>query len=332
MLELNKMNGKAGHRKMSWVKLQEIIMRDPFILTDRKQNCYFLYGTDMMTCDGAANVDPCFLCYVSEDLENFYGPYIVFEPEKGFWGVKNYWAPEVYEYEGKYYMLASFKGGIKEDRGTAVLVADAPEGPFREHSHGHVTLPGHECLDGTLYIEEGQPWVIFCHEWTEIYYGKIKALPLEKDLSKVEDYKKELLLVDTQTDGIPWIRQMRDDRVGKTGYLTDAPFLYKMKNGRLLLLWSSYAVNENGGKGGYVVAGCVSKSGRLEGPWEHLEHPLLDVNAGHGALFLDLHKQLRLVLHTNDTAHGEEHPMILSVKENEEGLLIENMTRRICNV
>ena len=308
-------------------------MRDPFILTDKKRNCYFLYGTDMQTCDGAANIDPCFLCYVSEDLENFYGPYVVFEPEKNFWGVKNYWAPEVYEYEEKYYMFASFKGGIKEDRGTGVLISDMPEGPFREHSKGHITLRGHECLDGTLFIDEDeQPWVVFCHEWTELYYGKIKALPLKKDLSEVADFQKEIILVDTEKNHLDWIRQMKDDRVGKIGYLTDAPFLYRLSNGTLLLTWSSYAVKNADGKGGYVVAGCISRSGKIQGPWEHQNHLLLDEDSGHAAIFTDLKGNLKLVLHTNDTFHGMEHPIIVSVKEQKEALFVEDGDRRRFNV
>lgn len=80
-------------------------------------------------------------------------------------------------------MFASFKGGIGEDRGTAVLIADRPEGPFVPLSDGHVTLKGHECLDGTLLIDGGRPYIAFCHEWTELYYGKIKALPMKDDLS-----------------------------------------------------------------------------------------------------------------------------------------------------
>lgn len=322
---LNRIKGKEGCWKAAWRKLEEIRMRDPFIYTDRERECYFLYGTDMGLVDGAADIEPCFLCYVSRDLENFFGPYAAFEPEQGFWGVKNYWAPEVYRYQGRYYMFASFKGGIGEDRGTGVLIADAPEGPFREHSRGHVTLPGHECLDGTLYVDgAGKPWIVFCHEWTELYYGKIKALPLTRDLSAVEDYDRVMTIVDTEKDSLPWIRHMEDSRVEKKGFLTDAPFLYKLQSGGLLLMWSSYSIPEYepGGSGGYVIAGVLSRSGALEGPWEHLPGLLLDKNAGHSALFRDLEGKLKIVSHCDDTLHGEERPVILDVTEEKERLLI----------
>lgn len=322
---LSQIKGKEGCRKAAWRKLEEIRMRDPFIYTDRERGCYFLYGTDMGLVDGAADIEPCFLCYVSRDLENFFGPYAAFEPEKGFWGVKNYWAPEVYRYRERYYMFASFKGGIGEDRGTGVLIADAPEGPFRDHSRGHVTLPGHECLDGTLYVDgAGKPWIVFCHEWTELYYGKIKALPLKEDLSAVEDYDRAITIVDTEKDSLPWIRHMEDSRVEKKGFLTDAPFLYKLQSGGLLMMWSSYSVPEYepGGSGGYVIAGVLSRSGSLEGPWEHLPGLLLDKNAGHSALFRDQEGNLKIVSHCDDTLHGEERPVILDVTEEKEWLSI----------
>ena len=301
--------------------LSELRMRDPFIFPDRNRNLYFLYGTGMGFADGAANIDPYFDFYVSEDLKLFYGPFLAFEPPKGFWGVKNYWAPEVHLYRGRYYMFASFKGGIGCDRGTAVLAADAPEGPFVPLSNSHMTLPGHECLDGTLYVEDGQPYIVFCHEWTELYYGKILALPLKDDLSGLKDLRP-ITIVDTEKDPLPWIRLMRDDRVSKTGLLTDAPYLHRLPGGKLLMTWSSYAAPSAGGEAGYVIAGVISDSGKIAGPWRHLEKPILDHDAGHSALFYDLEGNLRLVSHAHDRNHGGETPVILSVREHEEGIEI----------
>lgn len=324
MLELNKIcNLKKGVRETGVWKLTDIHMRDPFIFTDEKRGLYFLYGTTVEICDGAANVDPYFEVYISCDLKNFEGPYVAFEPEKGFFGVKHFWAPEVFFYQGSYYMFATFKGGIGEDRGTAILKADRPEGPFFPHSKGHVTLKGHECLDGTFYLDkQGKPWIIFCHEWTEMYFGTIKALPLSGDLKNTLT-QEPVVLVDTEKDNLPWIRHMSDPRVNKTGYLTDAPFLYEKADGGLLLLWSSYSVkNYKGcGSGGYVVALCESESGNVEGPWRHQEKLLLDENTGHSSLFRDLSGELCLISHGNDTLHGFEYPVIFRL-DTQDGLKI----------
>lgn len=306
------------------VTLDQIYMRDPFVLADARRGLYFLYGTNCAVADGAANVDPYFDFYVSTDLVHFRGPYLAFEPPAGYWGVKHYWAPEVYAYKGRYYMFATFKGGIGQDRGTAVLVADAPEGPFVPLSDGHVTLKGHECLDGTLFVaDDGTPWIAFCHEWTELYYGKIKALPLRPDLSASLE-ADPVVIVDTETDTIPWIRLMRDDRVSKTGLLTDAPFFHRLPSGKLLMTWSSYSKpGYQGGEGGYVIAGCVSDSGQITGPWRHLPQLILDHDVGHSSLFRDLAGNWKLVSHCNDEKHGQEHPIILDVTEEEERIVVQ---------
>lgn len=315
MLELSKRLGlKKGARTAGLHKLGDIHMRDPFIFTDKARGLYFLFGTAMEICDGAANVDPYFEVYVSTDLNNFEGPFAAFVPERGFFGVKHFWAPEVIEYGGSYYMFATFKGGIGEDRGTAILKADLPEGPYKPHSEGHVTLKGHECLDGTFYMEDGRPWIAFCHEWTEMYFGTIKALPLKEDLTASTE-EEPIVLVDTEKDIIPWIRHMEDPRAEKKGYLTDAPFFHRTADGRLLLLWSSYSVrgyHETGG-GGYVTAVCESLSGSVKGPWKHCEKLLLDENTGHSSLFYDLDGRLCLISHGNDTLHGCEYPVIYRV-------------------
>lgn len=117
---------------------------------------------------------------------------------------------------------------------------------------------------------------------------------------------------------------MHDPRVHKKGYLTDAPYFHRLPDGSLLMLWSSYAIPDymGEGDGGYVIAGCISKNGKVEGPWEHIPRLLLDHNAGHSALFYDLQGNLRLISHCNDTKHGQESPVILDVRERRDGIQI----------
>ena len=141
------------------MKREEINIRDPYVLTRNGQ--YYLYGTRGATCWGPADG---FDVYVSRDLENWDGPFECFHNDGTFWADRNYWAPEVHEYHGKLYMLASFK---REDlcRGTAILTADDPLGPFVPHSDGRVTPSNWECLDGTLYVSpDDKPYLVFAHE------------------------------------------------------------------------------------------------------------------------------------------------------------------------
>lgn len=61
-----------------------------------------------------------------------------------------------------------------EKRGTAILVADRPEGPYEPWSEGPVTPEDWLSLDGTLYVDEaGDPWMVFCHEWVQIQNGTV---------------------------------------------------------------------------------------------------------------------------------------------------------------
>jgi len=112
---------------------------------------YYLYGTTDANCwDGPA---VGFDAYFSADLRQWEGPLAVFRPAPDFWSDQNFWAPEVHRWRGRYFMLASFKAA-DVCRGTQILVADNPLGPFRSHSDGPVTPRAWECLGGTLFIDD----------------------------------------------------------------------------------------------------------------------------------------------------------------------------------
>ena len=82
------------------LKREDIRIRDPFILTEN--GMYYMYGT---TCVNGGNT---FSVYVSKDLENFEGPFIVFDGSKeNFWADLDYWAAEVWKYNGKFYLFIS---------------------------------------------------------------------------------------------------------------------------------------------------------------------------------------------------------------------------------
>lgn len=308
---------EKGFRTIRTIATADIHMRDPFVFTSKEEQRYYLFGTTF--ADGAGDKDPIFEVYVSPDLETWTGPYVAFQPPKGFWGVRHYWAPEVFEIDGSYYMFASFKGGIGENRGTGILVADHPAGPYRPHSDGPVTIAGSECLDGTYHEDrDGQRWIIFCHEWTELYEGRIKALRLTHDLKS--SFGEPVTILNAAER--EWIRLFGDPRIEKQGYLTDAPFLYEARDGELLLLWSSYSVPNysDTGLGGYTVAIARSANGRMEGPWTHDKQLLMDRNAGHSSLFRDLEGKLRICTHYPDTPHGQERPLFIPIEETDTGL------------
>lgn len=267
----------------------DIQIRDPFVLPIEESGLYYLYGsTDKDIWKGKATG---FDVYRSKDLENWEGPFPAFRPPADFWSDTNYWAPEVHIYKGRYYMFATFKAeGVC--RGTQILVADDPLGPFVPHSDGPVTPRDWECLDGTLYVDkEGKPWMIFCHEWVQIKDGTICAIQLADDLSKAVGDPIKLFAASEA----PWVDQLESPRHGP-GYVTDGPFMYHSSDGKLYMLWSSF----RGGR--YAQGLAASESGDVLGPWEQLPEPLYESDGGHGMIFKTFDGRIMLSLHSpNDT-------------------------------
>ncbi len=283
---------------------EQIHIRDPFVLLYDKK--YYLYGTRGKECwgDHAAGLD----VYVSRDLHNWEEPRQCFTPPAGFWSDRNFWAPEVHVYEGELYMFASFYSETRR-RGTQILKAASPMGPFLPISQGPATPPQWECLDGTLYVEQdGTPYMVFCHEWVQCGAGEICAVELTKDLKDPVGEPRLLFRADEPS----WVTPYH----GPESYVSDGPFLYRAENGELLMLWSSFQGES------YVQAVARSDNGRLDGRWLHDPQPLADFDSGHGMLFRTTEGQLILSLHTpNETPY--ERPAFFPVREEHGRLWVE---------
>ena len=290
----------------------DIQIRDPFVVPVAEEMRYYLYGTTDRDCWNVPGTG--FDCYISSDLENWEGPLPVFRTQAGFWADRQFWAPEVHRYggytpsEGRYFMFASFKAS-RVCRGTQVLVSDAPCGPFVPHSSGPVTPRGWECLDGTLFVDQdGNPWMIFCHEWVQVGDGEMCAVGLSRDLETVQG--DPLLLF--HASEAPWTTPVDE----KGHYVTDGPFLHRAKNGTLLMLWSSF------GPRGYALGMARSKTGHVSGPWLQDPQALYDEDGGHGMLFRTFAGELTLAIHTPNKTPNER-PVFVPVQERDGCLYLE---------
>lgn len=272
--------------------LADIQIRDPFVLTVPEEGAYYLFGsTDADIWKPPATG---FDCYRSTDLETWEGPIAAFRPPAGFWSDRNFWAPEVHRYADRYFMFATFKAdGVR--RGTQILVADRPQGPFRPWSDGPVTPHDWECLDGTLHVDaSGRPWIVFCHEWEQVWDGEVVAQRLADDLTHAEGEPIVLF----RASSAAWARPLQHPRIpeGVDAYVTDGPFLHRLDDGTLLMLWSSF------GDSGYAMGIARSSTGTVLGPWEQLPEPIWAADGGHGMIARTLDGQLLLTLHQpNDT-------------------------------
>ncbi len=287
----------------------QIQMRDPFVLPVSAERRYYLFGTT--DTNAWSGLGTGFDCYASADLLAWEGPIPAFRPPAGFWANTQFWAPEVHVYRGRWYMFASFAGPGRR-RGTQVLVADAPAGPYLPHSDGPVTPGAWECLDGSLHIDAaGRPWIVYCHEWVQIRDGGMYAQRLADDLSRAVG---EPLLLFTASQA-PWTNGFPDPRSPGMNFVTDGPFLHRAADGSLLMLWSS------SGREGYAM-GVARSTGGVTGPWFHAERPVFAKDGGHGMLFRTFAGALMMTLHApNDTPR--ERPCFIPVREVAGGLVID---------
>lgn len=279
------------------MKLNEIHIRDPYILLDNGK--YFMYGTRGKGCWGK---DTGLDVYVSDDLDEWSDPIEVFTKPDDFWADRHFWAPEVHVYNGNYYMFVSFKSN-SHCRGVQILKADSPMGPFLLHSDGPITPEKWECLDGTLYVDNGRPYMVFCHEWLQVKDGEMCAMPLSDDLK--QSIGEPILLFKASQPS--WADKDKED------YVTDGPFLYKTVENRLLMIWSSYLNGE------YCEAVAYSENGDLLGEWHHEERLLFEKDGGHGMIFRTRENDIKLVLHRPNNS-PDERPCILDLYE-KNGLL-----------
>ena len=259
------------------MKTDAIHIRDPFVLN--VEGRYYLYGTRGAECwGGGLGLD----VYVSDDLENWSEPHEVFRRPEGFWADRNFWAPEVHALAGAYYMFVSFKSA-DACRGTQILKAESPMGPFLPYSDGPVTPRDWECLDGTLYVDpKGRPYMVFCHEWVQVRDGEMCALPLSDDLR--QPIGAPILLFRASEPA--WAPK------GAERYVTDGPFMYRTSGGELLMIWSSFTEQE-----GYCEAVARSDNGDITGHWTQDKDLLFTKDGGHGMIFADNAGGLRFICH-----------------------------------
>ena len=271
------------------LKREEIRIRDPFILPDRNSGCYYMYGTTALK-NGSIGAADTFSVYRSTDLEHFSEPRVIFRgSDVGFWADRDFWAPEVHFYNGKYYLFGSCKADGK-CRGTHIVVCDTPDGTFVPLSDTPITPADWECLDGTFWIENGTPYIVFSHEWLQVKDGEIWAMPLLPDLTAPAG--EPFLLFRASDDPA-----VTEHHVGSGNYVTDGPFLFR-ENEKLRMIWSSFHDNR------YLVLEAESESGTLRGPWRHLGSRF-PFDGGHAMLFETLDGTRMISLHSPNQAGAE---------------------------
>ncbi len=278
-------------------------LRDPFILLEN--GVYYLYGTDV---NGQDWDNTKWGCYVN-DSGSLSGQWkkieepIYVRPQHA---QKQFWSAEVHKYKGAYYMFATYYSSKTNRRGTAILKADSPTGPFVEISNGHATPADWDCIDATLYVDNaGQPWLVFVHEWvcTDDRNGRMDVAKLSDDLTHIISQPVEIF----QADSPAWA----------VANVTDGPFVHTTKTGKLLMLWT------NEGPGGYTMGIAYGVDNRIDGRWEQDPTPIFTKGTvdhhpgGCGMIFTDTDGQQYMTVHSPNIPCDEcrERVLIIPIEE-----------------
>jgi hypothetical protein len=270
--------------------LDSIRLSDPFILADKKTATYYMTGTGGRL-------------WKSKDLRKWTGPYKVIQTDPASWMGPNpmVWAAELHAVNGKYYDFATFTnkairvGNNLDRRASHVLVSDKPDGPYVPMKDS-VYLPADKLtLDATIWTDkDGKPYMIYCHEWLQNGNGTVEKIELRPDLSGTIGEGKILFLASDS----PWSREKEKDGKDLPNKVTDGPWLFKTKTGKLGMLWTSWIYDV------YTQGVAYSESGTLDGPWIQEKEPITPPNFGHGMLFRTFDGKLLMSLHSHKSVNG----------------------------
>lgn len=141
----------CGNKKVAYQNPLPMAFGDPFLLkaSDGK---YYMYGT--------GGVSNGFKVYSSDDLVTWTDEGPIYQGgTSDSWATDCFWAPEVYERNGKYYLWfsANWKENPTKEQENfriGVAVADKPTGPFKDLFNQPVFDPGYPIIDANILFDD----------------------------------------------------------------------------------------------------------------------------------------------------------------------------------
>lgn len=278
------------------MKLNEIRVRDPFLLTDGKVR--YLTGTTAADALGRA---PRLCVYRSDDGVD-YARCGTLIPGGVLDGYRDFWAPEIHRWHGRYYLIITVS---RDDlgRGCIILHSDRPDGGFQPLTGNYITPAGWGCLDATLFVTGRVPYLCFSNEWitpiTGDGDGALYMMRLTDDLTAPAGAPHKIV----SGRYSPHTVAIEGDFGGehRRGYVAEAPWLYETADG-IVLLWSTFTDT------GYAVIRSVSREG-VFGEYR-FDRILFRDNGGHAMCFTDPDGRDCVILHCPNTP-PDERPLIL---------------------
>lgn len=259
---------------------QNIFLADPTIFYNK--GTYYLYGTT--TGDVPQNGNG-FLVYTSSDLKKWSEPAgaqngLAFKKGDSF-GDKGFWAPQVLEYNKKFYMIYTANENI------AIAVSDSPLGPFKNESKKPIIETGNQ-IDPFIFMDEDGKKYLYHVRLTN--GNRIFVAEINDDLQSI----KPETLTECISGTLQWENTQNTDWP-----VTEGPTVLK-HNGLYYLIYSANDFRNPD----YAVGYATSKSPL--GPWEKSkDSPIISRKntnqngIGHGDVFWDKDHKMHYVLHTH---------------------------------
>jgi beta-xylosidase len=258
---------------------ETILLADPTIFYHG--GSYYLYGTS------GNDKNLGFEVYVSKNLTSWKKS----EENDGYalkkgdsYGNIGFWAPQVFEFESKFYMAYTANEHI------AFATSDSPLGPFTQSEKKALEAPVKQ-IDPYVFIDSDGKKYLYHVRLTE--GNRLYVAELKDDFSGI---KEETLTYCFDADE-PWENTAKSDWA-----VSEGPAILKHQG----LYYFIYSANDFRNPD-YAVGYAVSKSPM--GPWtKSLNNPIFDkvdagINgSGHGDYFVDAKGRLRYVLHTHNSA------------------------------
>ena len=295
---------------------------DPFILHASDGN-YYLYAT-------SHDIDEMgFYVWKSANLVNWSKPKVCYSLCEKSFGYMNCWAPEVTEYNGKYYIFFSSKWKKTKTLRIGVAVSNNPEGPFIDSRDNEPLFDfGYCAIDGTVFIDDdGKKYLYYSRDCSEnIYNGEhqshLYVIRLSDDLLSVCGEPKMLTRPELGYENIPYVAS--DGSIWKWN---EGPFMVKV-NGEYHLMYSGNHFSSK------YYSICAAKSNNPLGPFVKYERPIAVYvegkisGPGHNSVFSDEKGQLYCAyhVHTDINKPGNNRQLFIDKLNYENGKLTMEIT------
>src|SRR5690554_4015338 len=264
-------------------------LADPYILK-ASDGLYYMVGT--------GEVEDGFKMYSSTNLNEWKDEGRIYQGNtENSWNVANFWAPELYEKDEKFYLFysADWRKNPNNDLETfriGVAVSDSPTGSYVDMYNRPIFDPGYPIIDANLLFEEGKVYLYYsraCYkhpvesevaEWAreigmydEIEESWIYGVEIKPDFSGIIGEPEMLLRPPLTMDDKQSEWESRSVTYGEVNRRwTEGSYIFKHND----TFYMMYSANFYGGEN-YAVGYATSKSPL--GPFTKADNnPVLEKN------------------------------------------------------